>query len=186
MGIITLDQAKRQLGIEPRDRSDDLELQAYVDAITPVVEDYKHEVIEPRAITEELELPCRGRPGCQRFRIWSVPVMSLTSVVSWDGSFTWDVTQMRVSPSGIVRVMAGPPVTGLVDVTYQAGQDPVPDRYVRGGLIILAHVWETQRGQGTVMSGVIGQEEHFRQPGEWFTIPNKSKEWLGIPRPTVG
>jgi hypothetical protein len=35
------------------------------------------------------------------------------------------------------------------------------------------------------MAGVIGPEEHFRQPGEFFTIPAKAKEWLGPPRPVV-
>ena len=42
-----------------------------------------------------------------------------------------------------------------------------------------------QAGRGTVMSGVIGVEEHYRHPGEFFTVPNKVKEWCGPPRPVV-
>ena len=111
-------------------------------------------------------------------------MISLTSVASWDGSVTWDVTQMRARPSGLVRVMAGPPVTGLVDVTYNAGLNAIPARYKRGALVVLQHVWETQRGQASVMSGVTGPEE-FRQPREFYTIPGKAKEWLGPPRPVL-
>jgi hypothetical protein len=83
--------------------------------------------------------------------------------------------------------MGGIPVTGLVEATSIAGYQQVPGRYRRGALVMLQHVWETQRGPsaGQGMGGVIGPEEHFRQPGEFFTIPAKCKEWLGPPRPVV-
>jgi hypothetical protein len=92
---------------------------------------------------------------------------------------------MRAQESGLVRVMGGIPVTGAVEVTYIAGYQQIPARYKRGALVMLAHVWESQRGQLTAMSGVMGPEEHFRQPGEWFTVPAKVKEWCGPPRPMV-
>jgi hypothetical protein len=187
MSIVTLAQAKEQLNIDPDDTTDDDELQEYVDAVTAVVEEYKHEVTEQRAITDEIEVHgCGGGwRGGRRFRLWSAPVISLTSIVSWDGTTTWDVSQMRVSSSGLVRVMAGLPVSGLVDVTYQAGYATVPDKYVRGALVILQHTWETQRGGGTMSSGVIGPEEVRVRTVSAFTVPNKAKEWLGPPRPVV-
>jgi hypothetical protein len=183
--IVSLADAKAQLGMDPADhRYDDL-LRDYLAGITGALEDYKHEVIVRRTITDRLNLRGRGYGGRQ-FRLWSAPVISLTSVVSWDGSITWDVTQMRVSPSGVVRVMAGPPVTGLVDAAYIAGLQQIPGRYKRGALVMLEHVWESQRGQLTARSGVMGPEEHVRDyPGEFFSIPNKAKEWLGPPRPMV-
>jgi hypothetical protein len=81
--------------------------------------------------------------------------------------------------------MAGGPLTGEIVATYTAGRNPVPYKYKQGALVILQHAWESQRGQGTVMSGVIGAEELRREPGTWFTIPNKALEWLGPPRPVV-
>lgn len=185
--IVSLADAKAQLRIDPADHTQDDLLLDYLAGVTGAIEEYKHQVIVRRTITDEIDLRDQGcgYGGLRRFRVWSAPVISLTSVVSWDGSVTWDVTQMRASPAGVVRVMGGVPVTGLVDVTLIAGLQQVPGRYRRGALVILEHVWETQRGQGTVMSGVIGQEEHFRQPGEFFTIPAKAKEWLGAPRPVV-
>jgi hypothetical protein len=106
-------------------------------------------------------------------------------MVSWDGTTTWDVTQMRAAPSGVVRVMNGPPVAGIVDVAYIAGYQQIPPHYKRGALVIVQHLWETQRGPGTAASGVIGTEEHWRQAGEFFSVPDKSKELLGPPRPML-
>lgn len=188
--IVSLGDAKAVLKIDPADHDDDDELREFIAAVTGAVEQYKHRAIVRRTVTDELDLGwgCGYRGygrGYGRFRLWTAPVISLTSVISWDGTVTWDVTQMRVTASGVVRVMAGPPVTGLVDVTYIVGLQQIPANYKRGALIILEHTWETQRGQGTVMSGVIGAEEHFRQPGEWFTIPAKAKELLGPPEPVV-
>ena len=186
MAIVSLADARAQLNMEPADHSADDLLRDYVAGITGAIEQYLHEKIARQSVTDEIGIECgawvhRGR----QFRLWSAPVISLVSVVSWDGSVTWDVSGMRVTRSGVVRVLSGPPVTGLADVTYLAGYQVIPPNYRRGALVMLQHVWETQRGQGTVMSGVIGPEEHYRQPGEWFTVPNKAKEWLGPPRPVV-
>lgn len=178
--IVSLGDAKQQLHMDPADTSDDDELRAFIYGTTAALEQYVHEVIVRRAFTDSLQLCC-----ARRFRLWHAPVISLTSVALWDGSQTWDVTGMRVSESGVVRVLSGPPVHGYVDVVLLAGYQAVPYNYRRGALVMLAHLWETQRGAGTIQSGVIGPEEHYRQPGEFFTVPNKVKEWCGPPRPVV-
>jgi hypothetical protein len=192
--MVSLADAKAQLNIPLADHSKDDLLRDYIAGVTGAVEDYKNETIVRRTVTDELDL---SRLGCygyaygglrrQQFWLRSAPVISLTSMVSWDGTMTWDVTQMRAAPSGVVRVMNGPPVTGIVDVTYIAGYAQIPARYKRGALVVLQHVWETQRGPspGMGMGGVIGPEEHFRQPGEFFTVPGKAKEWLGPPLPVL-
>jgi hypothetical protein len=80
--------------------------------------------------------------------------------------------------------MNGPWVCGLVDVTYQAGYAAIPERYKQGALIILQHVWETQRGVGNVRAGVVGPEDTYDRRQE-FTIPKRAIEWLGPARPLV-
>ena len=186
--MVSLADAKGQLNMDPAIHTFDDELRDFIASATGAAEQYKHEVIVRRAVTDELDLGgyCGSGYGwVQRFRVRSVPVISLTSVVSWDGAVTWDVTQMRARPSGLVRVMAGPRVTGLADITYIAGHQQIPAHYKRGALVILQHLWETQRGPGTAASGVIGSEEHWRQPGEFFSVPDKAKELLGPPRPVM-
>jgi hypothetical protein len=192
--MVSLADAKNQMSMDPADHEADDLLRDYIAAATGAAEDYKHETIVRRTVVDELDLGCYGGYTRaygygygfrQRFRVRSAPVISLTSVVSWDGTVTWDVTQMRANPSGTVRVMGGIPVTGLADVTYIAGYQVIPAHYKRGALVIVQHLWETQRGQLTAMSGVMGPEEHFRQPGEFFSIPAKAKELLGPPRTMI-
>ena len=190
--MVSLADAKSQLNMDVTNHAFDDELRDFIAAATGAAELYKHEVIVRRTVTDRLDLSRLGWYGYaygglrrQQFWLHSAPVISLTSMVSWDGTFTWDVTQMAVSPSGVVRVMNGPPVTGIVDVTQIAGYQVIPAHYKRGALVILQHLWETQRGPGTAASGVIGSEEHWRQPGEFFSVPDKAKELFGPPRPVL-
>jgi hypothetical protein len=93
---------------------------------------------------------------------------------------TWNVADLHVSKIGRVRVLSGPRVAGIVEVTYSAGYEDPPEKYKRGALIILQHVWETQRGPGGVYGGVVGPEEGRNLHYGW-TIPRKALEWLGSP-----
>lgn len=183
MSIVTLEDAKRQLKIDLSDTGDDVEIQAYCDGITAVIEDYKREVIEQRTIREDVDrTTCFGR----RFRLWSVPVISVTSVESVTTSMTWDVANLRVNgDTGLVRVLGGPHLSGLVEVVYEAGHVAVPENYRRGALVVLQHNWETRRGVGALRSSVVGAEE-MHNPHWMYSIPRKALEWLGAPRPVVG
>jgi hypothetical protein len=183
MAIVTLEQAKLQLNIDPGDTSEDAELQAYCDALTPAIEDYKREVIVLRDVTEDLEL-C----GRYRFRLWSAPVVSLTSLIDVVTGTVWDVTTMRAHSSGVVRVLPGSQAPrGLCEATYKAGYAHVPPNYTRGALVVLQHTWETQRGVGDVGGGVMDSAEERRyDPRYFFTFPRRALEWLGAPRPVVG
>lgn len=183
MGIVTLPEAKEQLRISPEDTGEDALIQAYCDGITKVIEDYKREVIEQREVTEDIEQFSRfGR----RFRLWSVPVISITSVTDVVSGFTWDVANLRVNrETGIVRVMTGPPLHGLAEVVLQAGYAVVPENYKRGAAVVLQHNWETRRGTGAVHTGVLGEEERYDHRFS-YSIPRKALEWLGAPRPVVG
>ncbi|BBB01071.1 hypothetical protein RVR_8314 [Actinacidiphila reveromycinica] len=183
MSIVTLAEAKQQLRIADTDTSCDDEVQAYCDGITAVVEDYMHEVVEPRTVVEDVD---GHRHFGRRFRLWSVPLISLTSVKSVYTEYEWDVSLMRPDPqTGLVRVLSGPPVRGLVEVTYQAGYEDVPVNYKRGALVVLQHNWETRRGVGALRSSVVGPEE-IHNPHWMYSIPRKALEWLGSPRVVVG
>lgn len=174
--IVTLDQAKQQLNIDADDTTNDAELSDYIDALAGPVEAYLHEVIVPRQFEEDLEL-------CGHWKFWlnNSPVISLSSLASLDGVVTWDVTNFKVRSSGLVRVITGPNPNGVVTATYQAGYASIPDNIQQGALVMLQHVWETQRGAGGVVSGVVGDEEIHGRALFPFTIPNKAKEWFGDP-----
>lgn len=178
MAIVTLDQAKAQLNITGN--TNDEELQGYVDSVAGAVEDHLHQVVEARAVTDDIEL-C----GRSSFRLWSAPVISLTSVVSLDGATTYDTESLHVSASGVVRVLSGSAPSGWVRVTYQAGYDPIPPRYVRGALIILQHLWETQRGASGAVRSLATSSDETYDPRYSYSIPRRALELLGPPTPTV-
>lgn len=180
MSIVTLQDAKAQLRISDSDTSNDAVLQAYVDGITSVIESYKREVIEQRTITEVVEVQ-----GGRRFRLWSRPVISLTSVTSLDGSRSWDVTGARIGSSGLVTLYGSTVLPREVEAIWVAGYVEVPENYKRGALVALQHVWETRRGVGTVGMGVVGGEERYDHRYS-YSIPRKALEWLGAPNPVVG
>lgn len=182
MPILTLPKAKAQLGIPDADTSRDAQLTDWLGGITAAVENYLNEVTAQREITERIRLT-----GRKRFRLWHTPVVSLTSLVSADGSTTWDTSSFDVDPdSGVVETLSGYGPAGLVKATYQAGYAVVPQNIVQGALVILQHVWETQRGVGTEYGGVVGREEQVRgSTYANFIIPRKALEWLGPPRPVV-
>lgn len=179
MSIVDIVRAKRRLQIDLSDTTDDDELISKINAITPVIEEYKDEIIDKRAFTEQVDV------NGSKFRLNSTPVISLTSVTSLDGNTHWDISNLNASPNGLVRVIGGPPITGAVEVVYLAGYENVPYRYVEGALVILQHVWETQRGVAGDDQGVLGPEEEHPRATSTFSFPHKALEWLG-PRPPVG
>lgn len=181
MALLTLAEAKLQLNIPADNTADDAELQGYVDAIAGVVERHTGRVVEQRQIVETL------RPRRGVLMLSSVPVISLDAVASLDGADTWDPAAFDVDPdTGEVLALSGSCPRGRVRVTYTAGyaEADVPGRYKQGALVILQHVWETQRGQGSVGAGVIGPEESW-DPASSFSIPRRALEWLGEPLPGI-
>lgn len=179
--IVTLEQAKTQLRISEADTSQDDQLADFVAGITAAVEGYKGEVVAQRTITERLSLT-----GRSRFRLWRLPVLELTSLTSIVDGTVWDISAFDVDPdSGLVEVLTGPFPKGRAIAVYDAGYAPVPQNYVQGALVILQHVWETQRGAGTALGGVIGKEEDDAYRSNTFSIPFKALEWLGKPRPVI-
>jgi len=183
MAIITRAQAKLQLNIDSTDTSHDAELDFYCNALTPAIEEYKHEVIELREVREDVELH-----GRSRFRLWSVPVVDLVSVIDVVTGTVWDVATLRVNSSGVVRVLPGSVAPrGLCEVVYNAGYDDVPMNYQLGALIVLQDEWETQRGVGDVEGGVMDTAEE-RAIGRQFTPDSfrRARTVLGAPRPIVG
>jgi hypothetical protein len=171
--IVSLDDAKARLNLTTS--RDDVELMMFIEAIAAPVEKFLYEIVDQRDFSEDLEL-C----GQRRFWLTNTPVISLVSAVSLDGSRTYDVASLRVNSNGRVRVVTGPAPHGVITFTYTAGYAVVPPNVREGALVILQHVWETQRGPGGVLSGVVGAEE-LRKTLSAFTVPAKAREWLGEP-----
>ncbi|MFD7793634.1 head-tail connector protein [Streptomyces sp. NPDC059759] len=180
MAIVTLADAKKQLNIPDDETSEDVEILGFIDAATAAVEEQLGTVVEPRTVVDELDF---SRP-VRSFLLQVVPVISLTSLTSLDGSRSWDVSPGAAhvdKESGRVTLL-GATVSGTAVGIYQAGVT-APGANIRlAAKIILQHLWETQRG---TMGVQLGGDGEAYVPGRGFAIPRRAIELLGNQLPGV-
>jgi hypothetical protein len=178
MGIVTLAAAKKKLKIPPENITLDNEVQLYVDAVGGAVDLARGEAVGPRTVTDQVAVS-RGEAV-----LTTVPVSEVTSVTSVDGTQTWTVASLHVNPTtGVLAALIGPPLSGTVEVTYTAGYDPVPPNYVLAALIILQHLWTTERGSNG--NGVRYTSEGEVAPPPGYAIPWRAAELLGSTLPGI-
>jgi hypothetical protein len=184
--VLSLVQAKRQLEIDPLDTNDDAELREVLLAVTLAVEDYKGEIIARRSFTQRYQFqPYYWNWAQPRLRLDMTPVISLTSLISDDNGFAWDVVNNLITtPDGLVTVKAGPAISGNVTAVHVSGYTIIPYNYQMASLVVLQHVWETRRGVGG-LGGSVGPEELHVAAGKAYALPKKAIELLGPPQPAV-
>ena len=179
VAIVSLADAKKQLNIASTETRDDDELRGFITGASLAVERELGRIVARRSFTER-----RTTNGDGQVLLSNVPVLALTSAVSSDGSTTWNVANLDLdNATGLVGVKSGPPLSGDVDVTYTAGLRIVPDDYQLATLIVVQHLWETQRGTMGVQLG--GSQEPEYVPGRGFALPRRALELLGVTLPGV-
>lgn len=180
--IVSLADAKKHLNKAAGSTIDDEELRPFIEAATEVVEDLAGEAVIRRTVVERVTI--RG----SRLALTSVPVVSLTSMVSLDGAQTFDVAAWDVDPaSGIISALPGATACGQVVVTYVAGYQVIPARYTQAALMILRHQWDSQRGGtgGTRRSPLGGAAEDSFVYSGGYAIPRAAAELIGPAIPGV-
>jgi hypothetical protein len=178
-GIVSLADARAQLNMAAAETADDDELRGFIGAATGAVERALGRTVVRRSFTDRFAIG----GATAELLLRTVPVLSLTSVVSADGATTWSTANLRVDgETGLVTVVSGAALTGTVDVTYQAGDTVIREDYRLAGLIIVQHLWETQRGTMGVQLG--GDSEPY-VAGRGFAIPRRALELLDTQLPGV-
>ncbi|WP_063735620.1 head-tail connector protein [Streptomyces sp. RTd22] len=175
MALLTLEDAKAQLDIDGV--RDDVELQAYIDSLTAVIERYVGPV-ENRSVTETIN--GRGASLC----LTQVPVVSLTSLTPvLTGGGPIAVDDVVVDPAtGVLRrrdggAFYGGPWTAL----YTAGRGSVPPTINLAARLLLQHLWRTQYGASRGL-GTVGGGDDFSVtepvPGFGYAVPNRVLQLL--------
>lgn len=184
MPLLTLPEAKAHLKIPDEDTSADAVLQTYADAILGPIEDYLRRVLVQRTVVQDLDL----RGGEREFWLSSVPVISLTSLVSLDGTTTYDPAGLDVRSNGHVRVISGASPSGTVVATYEAGYQTIPANYKQGALTTLQYLWEARRNAGQTGgydSATVSPEEYHDIRTAASDFIRRSRVWLASPRVLV-
>lgn len=174
--VLSMQDAKQHLNIPQSVTTDDEELRFFLAATTSVIERLAGTVV-PLTVTGEI---VRQRGTAYSIQLAQTPVLSVTSLTPVDGGGAYDVTALYVdSPlAGIVRrkdggTISGGPWTGV----YRAGRAEVPANVGLAARILVAHLWETQRG-GPFVAPQMESVEAESVPGIWFAVPNKVTELL--------
>mgnify|MGYP001606920896 CR=1 FL=1 len=146
--IVTLAQAKKQLNIDVSNTTSDAELsEVFIPAVTEAVEEKAGKVIN-RSVTEVFD------GGRAVLLLTSIPVVSITSVSEAGIALAAGACVVDQNSGVLTRVSGVSPMPFLpgvqsVSVTYVAGQaadvTAVAGNVRLAALIILQHMWETQR-----------------------------------------
>ncbi|WP_050493465.1 head-tail connector protein [Streptomyces sp. NRRL B-1381] len=167
MALLTLDEAKAQLDYDSD--ANDAEIQAYIDALTPVIELHTGPV-ENRTVTETVN----GRGPL--LALTQVPVVSLTSLTPrLSSGLAVDVSEMVLDPdAGVVRRLDGASWSGGPwTAVYVAGRGEVPPTINLAARMLLQHLWRTQ--YGAARGGGGADDYSVTEPviGYGYAIPNR-------------
>ncbi len=174
--LISLAEAKAHLNIDEDESVDDEELRGFIAAATAVVERHTGEAVARRTVVEDHRLS-----GTTSLVLRNAPIVLVTSVASPDGTVVWLVADFTVDT--FVGVLTGQFLSGLVRVTYVAGQPVVPPNYLLATQIIVAHLWQTQRWSSLGRQPGFDGEEALTPPGLGYAIPARAVELLGARGP---
>lgn len=173
MALVTLEEAKRQLNITGT--AEDTELQLYVNALPEVIEGFVG-VVEQREITDTVT---GGGPA---LAVLHPPLVSVSSLVGGSGGATeyLPATLAVDGPAGLITRTDGAAFpAGRYTVTYTAGRPSVPPTVKLAALILLQHLWRTQRAP---RGGLAGGGDDFSVtepvPGFGYAVPHRVLQLL--------
>lgn len=180
--LISLADAKRHLNMRSTRTTDDEELRGHIEAATEAIELYLREAVVRRPEVDKVKL----RRHTSQLMLDHRPVVSLTSVVSLDGTTTWDVADLDVdTDTGLLSVVSGPALSGTVLVTYIAGRSVIPPNYSRAAELVVESLVCGQRAPAVGPPATPGGEAELEPDDYGVVIPPKARELLGASAPLV-
>lgn len=166
--IVSLVDAKDHLNISNDDTDD--ELRGFIEATTGIAR-YYCGTLFPETYVETHE----ACGNILALRHW--PVVSVSAIDAVGNAAVADPIDVDVDEYGVLR--AGSAMSGTVRVTYRAGNAIMPANVTRGALIIIQHMWETQRPRGS-RGPTIARGEDFMTAqdasGRYYTVPRRAIE----------
>jgi hypothetical protein len=172
MALLTLAEAKAQLDIETT--MHDQELNAYIDALTPIIERYIGPV-ENRTVTETLD--SKGLT----LAVTQVPAVSLTSITPvLGGGLALNVDDVALDgAAGIIRRTDGSFFGGGPwEVIYIAGRGEIHPTINVAARILLQHLWRTQYGAARGNSSSDDFDVNEPVVGWGYAVPNRVLQML--------
>lgn len=169
--LLSLSDGKKYVQIADTNTVHDEEIAGFIRALTPTIEFFVGPV-EPRTMRRIII----GGGDTLVF-----PVAPVLEVISYDGYGTAGSLDGLVldSETGIAQYGYGAYFPNRVTAIFLAGRREVPAAINHAAKVILAHLWETQRGRGT--SGLAARaatSDTTFVPGLGYSVPNRAIELL--------
>jgi len=186
MTVLDLAGAKQHLGISAS--TYDTELQGFIDAALPQIERYLGGPAEIRTVTETIEPTDWYRALPLTYR----PFVALIGITA--NGQAMQTSDVYASPGRVLRRRYGLPFVPWwlppYVVSYTAGLAVTsPAAATLAAKIIVAHLWDTQRGRsggrGPSANSEYGSINTIA-PGFGFAIPNRALELLSPYAPETG
>lgn len=173
--LVSLAEAKEQLNITGD--TDDAELMRKLQSVTGPVERYVGSVVR-RSWTETFD---GGNP---KIALLHFPVLAITQVVESGAVLVSSAYMVKLNAGVLTRVSGSYPTrwrAGVdnVSVTYEAGRTITGEDVRQAVLIILQHLWETQRGGFSASP----RDSDTYDPRFGYSVPRRALELLGEPIP---
>lgn len=172
--IVSLRDAKQQLNLPLTSTTHDEELRGFIAATTDAVEF----LIGPVVVRTYSELIDGDRPMIVLSHTPVVSVTSITPVLT--GGTAYLSSEVDVdADTGVVQLLAGGWFTGGPwRATYKAGRSVISGGVRLASLIIIQHMWRTQRGGQSSVRSRSGDDYSEPIPGLGYSIPNRAMELL--------
>lgn len=188
--IVALADVKDYLNLSAADTSHDAELQRFIEASTPVIENIVGPVIN-KTYTETYD-------GGESFiELRHRPVVSVTSVTEYRGSVSYTLTAQTTPATGgaynyvadldtgrVMRYSSGvetsfPAGRDSVTVVYISGEpSQIPANIVLGTLELIRHLYQQTQQGGRPRFPSSTAVEDSAAPPLGFAVPNRVRELL--------
>jgi hypothetical protein len=172
ISIISLTDAKKQVGFKATDNDD--ELRGYLLSASENIESAPGSacgICAPRTFTDRLT-------GDDAFWLTKTPVLSLTSftpVRSWASPAVATSDVIVNKTTGEVTRVDATTFVGDYDITYVAGRAVIPPSIQTACRVVVQYLWATRRGPVTVQGGGM---DTVVLPGWGYAIPNRAAQLL--------
>ena len=198
MSIVTVAEAKTHLNIPASDTSQDTEIQGFIDAAQPLIED----ITGPVATASHTEY---FDGGCSTIVLSWLPVVSVTSVTEYYGLSTFPLTNqplgsqtdafgytLDAATGQITRRTFGGEAAQFaagaknVKVVYTAGLNSTPGNVRLAALELIRHLWQQSQQGGRPRFGgnaILDGENHVPIG---FALPDRVVELLAPNRRPPG
>lgn len=186
--LVSLEDVK--LHLNKTDYIDDVELQGFIDAATPLIENMSGATIN-RTVVET------HSGGTSTIILNSMPIVSVDSIVETYGqtnytltqvqlgtaqsgfSYTFDALTGRITRRAFNSVAIFPNGEGNVLITYTTGRTSVPGNIRLATLMLVQHLWTTSQMNRNGNRPSLGGDDTF-MPGAAYAVPTRVKELLQV------